>query len=307
MPNPTLVVMAAGMGSRFGGLKQVEPVGPNGETVLSYAIHDALNAGFDRIVFVIRKETEALFRERVGKFAEQQADTAYVFQELDELPNGHKAPQGRTKPWGTAHAVLCCKDAVRAPFAVINADDYYGQSSYVTLADYLRNACDTPETYEYCMVGFLLRKSLSSNGTVSRGVCTVDADDNLVDVVERTRIREFEGAAQYTEDDEQWITLPDDSLASLNMWGFGPSLFDELDERFANFLDARATEPKSEFFIPAVVSELLAEDRARVRVLRTDERWFGVTYREDLQSFRQAIRIKIREGIYPESLWDAPA
>ena len=307
MPNPTLIVMAAGIGSRFGGLKQIEPVGPNGETVPAYAIYDALKAGFDRVVFVIRKENEAVFRERVGKFAEERTDTAYVFQELDKLPNGYKVPQGRTKPWGTAHAVFCCREAVRAPFAAINADDYYGQSSYVMLADYLTTACDTPEVYDYCLVGFLLRNTVSANGTVSRGVCAVDADDNLVDVVERTRVREFNGTVKYAEGDEQWIALPDDSLASMNMWGFGQSFFDELEKRFVKFLDERSAEPKAEFFIPGVVSELLGEGRARVRVLRTDDKWFGVTYKEDLESFRQAIRSKIREGVYPESLWDAPA
>lgn len=307
MPDPTLVVMAAGKGSRFGGLKQVEPVGPNGETVLAYAIYDALKAGFDRVVFVIRKETEAVFRERVGKFAEQQADTTYVFQELDTLPDGCEVPQGRIKPWGTAHAVLCCKDAVRAPFAAINADDYYGQSSYAMLADYLANASDTPDMYDCCMVGFLLRNALSANGTVSRGVCRIDADDNLVAVVERTRVRAFDGVVKYAAANDQWIELPTDTLASMNMWGFTPSFFEAIEERFVKFIESRSTEPKAEFFIPAVVSELLGEGRARVRVLRTDEKWFGVTYKEDLESFRQAIRSKIREGVYPESLWDTSA
>ena len=303
MSDPTLVVMAAGLGSRYGGLKQVVPVGPNGETVTDYCVYDALRGGFSKVVFVIRKETESVFRERIGKSIEEHAETVYVFQELDNLPEGFALPPGREKPWGTAHAVLCCKDAVQEPFAAINADDYYGPYSYGILCDYLKQALDGLEGYDYCMTGFVVKKTLSPHGHVARGVCRVTGDNFLVEVTERTHIREINGAVKYAENDTRSVEIPSDSIVSMNMWGLTPSVFTELEARFARFLRERGSDPKAECFLPSVVNELIQEGRARVRVLPTNETWFGVTYKEDLTAFRQSIRERIRQGVYPERLW----
>lgn len=303
MPDPTLVVMAAGIGSRFGGLKQFEPIGPNGETVIAYAVYDALLAGFRKIVFVIREELEAAFRERVGKVVEQRADTAYAFQRLDRLPRGFGLPAGRKKPWGTAHAVLCCKDVVREPFAAINADDFYGRVSYRVLCEYLKNAQDRPGEYDYCMAGFVLRNTLSAHGHVARGICTVSPDGFLEDVVERTRIQEFDGVVRYAGADGRWRDLSAESIVSMNMWGFTPSFFNEVEARFIRFLEENGADPNAEYFIPTVVADLIREEKARVRVLKTDATWLGVTYRDDVGSFRQAIAKMIRQGVYPAPLW----
>ena len=304
MPDPTLVVMAAGIGSRFGGLKQVVPVGPNGALTLSYAVYDALQAGFTKVVFVITGEIESEFRERIGRAVEQRVDTHYVFQRVDQLPAGCSVPPGRTRPWGTAHAVLCCQDVVNEPFAAINADDFYGRSTFVSMAEYLRSAHDRPGEYDYCMAGFILKNTLSPHGHVARGICTVSADNCLIDVVERRRVRRLGDAVKYTVGDEQWIEIPADTIVSMNMWGFTPSIFGELDTRFARFLDAHGDDPVFEFFMPSVVADLVKENRARVRVLPTQELWLGVTYKDDVEGFRQAVREMIDRGIYPESLWE---
>ena len=296
MPNPTLIIMAAGLGSRYGGLKPLAPVGPHGEAALAYSIHDALKAGFGRIVFVIRKAMEAPFRESLGRAVEKTADTAYVFQELDRLPPGFRVPAGREKPWGTGHAILCCKEAVQTPFAVINADDFYGPTSYAALADYLKTAPS------YCMAGFILKNTLSPHGTVSRGVCEVTRDGFLVSVTERTQIRRGENSIQYADGPGRWVEIPGETIVSMNMWGFTPDIFGELERRFAAFLEKSGADLKAEYYLPSVVGELVREGKAKVRVLKSEESWFGLTYPEDLPAAQQAVRDLIRRGVYPDSL-----
>ena len=300
---PTLVVMAAGVGSRYGGAKQMEAVGPGGETVIDYCVYDALRAGFGKVVFVVRRAMAAEFRERVGRRVEARTETVYVCQELDCLPEGLRVPAGREKPWGTGHAVLCCREAVGEAFAAINADDYYGPESYRGLCAHLRQAQDGPEGYDYCMTGFEMRNVLSAHGHVSRGVCEVDGEGLLQGVTERTRIRRFADGVKYAGDDGGWVALRGDAVASMNIWGFTPSVFGELETRFARFVRERAGEAEAEFFLPGVVGELIIEGKARVRVLPTDEKWLGVTYKEDLEGFREAIARKIEERVYPERLW----
>lgn len=303
--NPTLIVMAAGIGSRYGGLKQVDPIGPNGEIVIDYAVFDALRAGFGKVVFLIRKDIEEVFRERVGSTIEKQVETIYVFQELSNLPPGFSVPPERKKPWGTGHAVLSCKDAVHEPFAVINADDFYGPGAFRALADYLRQARDPQGgAYDYSMAGYELENTLSEHGTVSRGVCEVTPDGYLAQVRERTKIQRFGDEVKYTENGEDWVVIPAHSTVSMNMWGFTPSFFKELDEIFPRFLKANIeTMSKVEFYLPYVVNQLLDEKKARVKVLPVQEKWFGVTYPEDRASVQEAIRGLVRQGIYPESLW----
>lgn len=303
--NPTLIVMAAGIGSRYGGLKQVDPIGPNGEIVIDYAVFDALRAGFGKVVFLIRKDIEEVFRERVGSTIEKQVETIYVFQELSNLPPGFSVPPERKKPWGTGHAVLSCKDAVHEPFAVINADDFYGPGAFRALADYLRQARDPQGgPYDYSMAGYELENTLSEHGTVSRGVCEVTPDGYLAQVRERTKIQRFGDEVKYTENGEDWVVIPAHSTVSMNMWGFTPSFFKELDEIFPRFLKANIeTMSKVEFYLPYVVNQLLDEKKARVKVLPVQEKWFGVTYPEDRASVQEAIRGLVRQGIYPESLW----
>ena len=304
MPKPTLVVLAAGIGSRYGGLKQIEPLGPNGEIIIDYSIYDALNAGFGKVVFVIKQDIEEALRERVGKTIEKRCETAYVFQRIGDVPEGFEAPPDRQKPWGTAHATLSCKNVVHSPFAVINADDFYGRSSYQTLCDYLKNAQDRGGVYDYSMVGYVLENTLTEHGHVARGVCTVDQDGFLVEIHERTRIEKFGEISKYTEGGEHWVEIPKGSIVSMNMWGFTPSLFSELEARFPRFLQKNSDNiQKAEYFLPDVVDDLLKETRATVKVLSTNERWYGVTYQQDKPRVKQAIRDLIRRGVYPENLW----
>ena len=304
MPEPQLVIMAAGIGSRYGGLKQIDPMGPSGEIIIDYSIYDALEAGFGRIVFIIRDYFEDEFRERIGNTAGKHAEVRYVYQETDIVPPGYTAPASRTKPWGTGHAILCAKSAVDAPSAVINADDFYGAHSFKVLYDYLTTAQDG-EAYDYCMVGYILENTLTEYGHVARGVCSVGPDGFLESVVERTKIRKFGETARYSEGGETWIDIPDASTVSMNLWGFTPSVYPELETRFAAFLDENINSPKAEFFIPTVVNQLLSEGKARVKVLPTDEKWFGVTYQEDKPKARTAIGEMIARGVYPEALWGA--
>ncbi len=299
MGGPALVVMAAGVGSRFGGLKQVAPIGPSGEITVAYSVYDALRAGFGRVVFIIRREMEEVFRDRIGRFVERQVSTDYVFQELDRLPPGFAVPSDRRKPWGTGHAILCCRETVREPFAVINADDFYGAAAYRALAGFLRE--DRAPT-DYAMVGFVLRNTLSPHGTVARGLCEVGADGFLRHIVERTEIGQRDGATGYVEAG-RWTPVSGDVPVSMNMWGFRPALFDELAPRFEVFLRANAENPKSEFYIPMVVGDLLREGRARVAVLPTADSWYGVTYQEDLPAVREAVATLVRQGRYPPALW----
>ncbi len=302
---PTLIVMAAGIGSRYGGLKQVDPIGPHGEIVIDYSIYDALRAGFGKIVFVIRRDIEEVFREKIGRTVEQRVDTVYAFQDLNNVPPGFPVPAERKKPWGTAHAVLSCQGLVNEPFAVINADDFYGAGAFQILAGHLRGACDVPgRPYDYSMVGYVLGNTLSEHGTVARGICTVTPDGWLVGVTERTKIQKIDGVVQYTEDGSHWTPIAADSIVSLNMFGFTPSIFTELAARFSALLVRNNTDlVKAEYFLPDVVNALLAENRARVTVLPTSEKWYGVTYPQDKPIVQQAIRERIAQGMYPEKLW----
>lgn len=303
MAEATLVVMAAGIGSRYGGLKQIDPVGPGGEIIIDYSVFDARRAGFDKVVFIIRKEIEAAFREKVGATIEQQIETAYAFQELDMLPDGYTLPEGRTKPWGTGHALLCAADVIDGPFAAINADDFYGPTSFAVLADYLKQARDANGVYDWSMVGFILSNTLSEHGHVARGVCTV-ADHQLVDIVERTKIQPFADGIKFSEDDgATWTPLDSQTFVSMNMWGFTRGYLDELAAGFGTFLDTQMQLPKSEYLLPTVVSELLQQQRAAVKVLPCHEKWLGVTYQEDKPSVVAAIRERVEAGEYPERLW----
>jgi UTP-glucose-1-phosphate uridylyltransferase len=287
----TLVVLAAGMGSRYGGLKQIDPVGPSGETVLDYAVFDALRAGFSRVVFVIRRDFEALFREKIGGRYAGRATVDYVFQSIDALPSGFTPPSGREKPWGTGHAVWCARDAITENFAVINADDFYGADSFAQLAGFLRGA----RGGNFAMVGFRLANTLSEHGTVARGVTTTSAVGELVSIVEQTGIASAEVGAGKRYSGEE--------IVSMNCWGFTPALFAGLDEQFREFLAARGTEPKAEFYLPGAVSTMIARRQAKARVLPTESTWFGVTYREDKPRVEAAIRELVQSGRYPARLW----
>jgi hypothetical protein len=305
--------MAAGMGSRYGGLKQIEPVGPSGEAIIDYSIYDALRAGFSKLVFILRKEIEQPFREAIGSRFEKRVAVEYVFQELDKIPAPFTVPAGRTKPWGTTQAILVAASAIREPFAAINADDFYGAASYRLLAQHLR-----PEVEDYAMVGFILRNTLSEFGSVARGICRVDAEDYLESIVEMTSIaqtgdtktRESQtsdspaGSAIRNTDAEGRVTLlTGNEPVSMNMWGFTPRIFPQLAERFEAFLRQNTADLKRECYIPSTVNDLLAAGQARVKVLRTPDSWFGVTYREDHPRVVESIRTLIRSGAYPERLW----
>jgi len=298
MNAPTLLVLAAGMGSRYGGLKQIDPVGPNGETIIDYSIYDALRAGFGKLVFVIRKDIEEPFRQVVGARFEKRVPVEYVFQELDALPPGFVVPEGRTKPWGTTHAILMAADAVREPFAVINADDFYGAEAYRALAGHLQSGAA-----DYAMVGFTLRNTLSDFGSVSRGVCTVTSDGLLKDVVEMTTIVRDGAHARNTDASGRVTSLTGDEPVSMNMWGFTPRVFEQLRALFAEFLARNATELRAECYIPSAVNELVSSAQARVRVLGSADSWFGVTYRDDQPRVAESIRRLIHDGRYPERLW----
>lgn len=308
MEKPILVVMAAGMGSRYGGLKQIDPVGSFGEAILDYSIYDAHQAGFDTVVIIIKEAIKKDFMETVGKRLEKApVEIRYAYQELDKIPEGYTVPADRTKPWGTCHAVLCAKDAIgNAPFAVINADDYYGQAAYKVIYDYLANHADD-EKYHYCMVGYELSKTVTDNGSVARGVCVSDAEGNLQTVTERTKIEKYEGGIHFTEDDgATWTDLADDTTVSMNLWGFNPSFLVETEKRFPAFLDQVliAKNPKAEFFLPSTVSALLTEGKATVKVLHSPDKWYGVTYAADKPVVVAALREKTEQGLYPaEGLW----
>ncbi len=295
--------MAAGIGTRYGGLKQIDPVGPNGEIILDYSAYDAIRAGFNRIIFIIRRDIEQSFRDKIGRSLEKRIDVAYVHQELTNLPAGFSVPDGRTKPWGTGHAVLSCRGAIDTPFAVINADDFYGATAYAALAPYLRQAHDRDGVGDYAMVGYELANTLSDNGSVARGICDVTPDGFLTNVTERTRIERVGEEIKYAEG-EQWFTLGPKTIASMNFWGFTPGFLDELDRGFAPFLRANADNIlKCEYFLPAVVDAAVKAGRARAKVLETAEKWYGVTYQEDRPLIQAAIRDMIAGAIYPADLW----
>ena len=303
---PILVVMAAGMGSRYGGLKQIDPVGSQGEAILDYSLYDAHKAGFDTAVIIIKEAIRKDFMETVGERLKKcPMEIRYAYQELDDIPAGYTVPEGRTKPWGTCHAVLAAKPYIHGPFAVINADDYYGPEAFKVIYDYLSTHTDG-EVYDYCMVSYLLKNTVSENGSVARGVCALNEDSTLHSVTERTRIETYEGGIHYTEDGgESWTDLPGETPVSMNLWGFGESFVKEADRRFARWLDENLEKNplKCEYFLPLVVSELIGEKKAAVKVLRSTDKWYGVTYREDKPVVVEAIAKKTADGLYPENLW----
>ena len=302
---PVLVVMAAGMGSRYGGLKQIDPVGSCGEAILDFSLFDAHEAGFETAVIIIKEAIREDFMSTVGKRLEKcPMEIRYAYQELDKLPEGYSVPEGRTKPWGTCHAVLCAKEAIDgAPFAVINADDYYGKDGYKLIFDTLSAAKDG-EKYDYCMVGYQLGNTVTENGSVARGVCQVE-NGLLTQVVERTRIEKTEKGIAYTEDGENWTKLPAETVVSMNMWGFTASYLEEVDARFADFLDNQAVKNpmKAEFFLPYVVECLLKENKATVKVMESPDKWYGVTYAADKPVVVAALKEKTAQGLYPNGLW----
>lgn len=302
MKDITLVIMAAGMGSRYGGLKQIDPVGDNGEIILDYSVYDAIEAGFDKVIFVIKHEIEEDFKAIMqGKF-EDKIKVEYAFQNIDNLPEGYSVPEGRVKPWGTGHAVLACDGMIDGPFAVINADDYYGKETFSLIYNELKN---TQAENEFCMVGFKVENTLTENGHVARGVCQTNADGYLTDIVERTKIAIRDGKIMFTEDDgESWTELEKGSTVSMNCWGFSNMMMTELKARFAAFLDRNKDNMlKCEYFLPFVVDELLKEGKVSVKVLDTTEKWYGVTYKEDKPVVVEALRNKVAQGVYPEKLW----
>lgn len=302
----TLVIMAAGIGSRYGGLKQVDPIGPNGEIIIDYSLFDARRAGIEHVVFIIRHDLEQVFKEKIGNRAEKYFKVSYVFQELDmALPPGFKVPAERTKPWGTGQAVLLCRPVILGNFLVINADDFYGYEAIKRLADYMRGVKDEPAHYNYAMVGYRLGNTLSEHGHVARGICKISEDGYLMDLRERTKVQKFPDGIKYTEDGQIWHPLSPDDIASMNIFGLTPSIFDELEARFHSFLNQPTTDLlKSEFYIPEVIGALAREKKAKVRVLTTEERWFGVTYQQDRPWVQAGLRQLIKEGRYPEKLWD---
>ena len=305
MAEPILLIMAAGMGSRYGGLKQIDPVGPDGEVILDYSIFDARRAGFKRVVFLIKHEIEADFRERVGQRIERFMDVRYAFQQLEKIPAPYTVPEGRVKPWGTGHAVLCCKELLDAPFAVINADDYYGPGAFQAAYDALVNKDNGG--HGYVMVGYRLENTLSDHGHVSRGVCDVDENGLLRGICERTHIIASCDGPLFTEDGETYRRLAPESLVSMNMWGFSPSLLDTLEKEFPAFLEkASAENPlKAEYFLPTVVDGMLHRGEATVRVLPCPDRWQGVTYPEDKPIVKAALARMAEDGLYPTPLWKA--
>ena len=293
MKKPVLVIMAAGMGSRYGGLKQMDPVDENGHIIMDFSIYDAIRAGFEKVVFIIKKENEALFKECVGDRVAKKMQVEYI------------VPEGREKPWGTGHAVLSCLSAVDGPFAVINADDYYGREAFQIIYDFLTTHQDD-EKYQYTMVGYYLKNTLTENGHVARGVCIADEEGKLTGITERTRIEKHAAGPAYTEDDgETWTKLPEDTIVSMNMWGFTSSILQELNNRFARFLEEnlRKNPLKCEYFLPFVVDELLKENKAEVTVLKSPDRWYGVTYKEDKPVVVEAIKNMRSAGLYPQGNW----
>ena len=306
MKKPVLVIMAAGMGSRYGGLKQIDPVDEDGHIIMDFSIYDAKRAGFEKVVFIIKRENEDDFKEAVGRRIEKVMEVAYVFQELSNIPDGFEIPQGRIKPWGTAHAVLSAIDEIDGPFAVINADDYYGRHAFQAIYDYLTTHEDD-EKYRYTMVGYRLKNTVTDNGHVARGVCGLNADKELVNVTERTRIEKRNGGIEYSENDgKTWTKIDGDTLVSMNMWGFTHSILEEIRDGFPAFLESGLKENplKCEYFLPAVVSTLLEEGRATVKVLESEDKWYGVTYKEDKPVVVAAVQELKDKGLYPQRLWE---
>ena len=301
---PTLVLLAAGMGSRYGGLKQLDGLGPNGETIMDYSIYDAIKAGFGKIVFVIRKDFEQEFREKVLSKYEGHIPAEVCYQSLDALPEGFTVPEGREKPWGTNHAVMMAKDLIREPFCVINCDDFYNRDSFMVIGKFLADLPDNA-TNTYAMVGFRVGNTLSENGTVARGVCSKDENELLTTVVERTEIMRIEGKVSYKDENGEWVAIEDNTPVSMNMWGFTPDYFAHSDAYFKQFLSdpKNQANPKAEFFIPLMVNELVNNGTSTVKVLDTTSKWFGVTYSADRQATVDRIQALVNEGVYPNKLF----
>lgn len=307
MKKPVLVVMAAGMGSRYGGLKQVDPVGNHNQLIIDYSIYDARRAGFETVVFVIKHEIEDTFKAAIGDRLSKVINVKYAYQQLDDLPEGYSVPEERVKPWGTAHAILAARKVVDGPFAVVNADDYYGPEGFKKIYDYLESHPDQPGCYEFAMVGYLLGNTVTENGHVARGICEEDSENYLTRVTERTRIEKDGADARFTENDgATWTHLSGNTIVSMNLWGFTESFLKEAEARFPAFLDkALAENPlKGEYFLPSVVTQLLEEKKARVKVLRSTDKWYGVTYREDKPVVVNAIAEMTANGLYPDKLWE---
>jgi Nucleotidyl transferase len=305
MKNTTLVIMAAGIGSRFGGgIKQLEPVGPNGEIIMDYSIYDGIEAGFDKVVFIIRKDLEKDFKEVIGNRMEKVVKVEYTFQEIDDLPDGFEVPEDRKKPWGTGQAILSCKGIVNEPFVVINADDYYGKEAFVKIHDYLVNAEDKKDKHDYCMAGFILGNTLSENGAVTRGVCKINKDSLLVDVEETSGIEKVNGKVIAPVIGGGVKEISESSYVSMNMWGFTPSILEELETGFVEFLsDLGDNAEKKEYLLPTIVDGLIKSGKADVKLLESKDRWFGVTYKEDKEIVVESFKKLILDGVYPEKLF----
>ena len=306
MKKPVLVVMAAGMGSRYGGLKQIDPVDKEGHIIMDFSIFDAVKAGFEKVVFIIKKENEQDFRAAIGDRLSEKIKVSYVFQELTNLPEGYVVPEGRVKPWGTGHAIMSCMGEIDGPFVVINADDFYGSHAFQVAYDYLTTHQDEEGIYRYMMVGYRLENTLTDNGHVARGVCEMDAQGYLADIHDRTHIEKRGNGAAYTEDEgKTWISISGDATVSMNMWGFSESILGELQSRFSAFLEENLKKNplKCEYFLPFVVDELLKEGRATVAVEKSQDKWFGVTYKEDKPMVMAAIQNLKDQGVYPAHLW----
>ena len=297
---PTLLILAAGMGSRYGGLKQMDELGPGGESIIDYSVYDAIQSGFEKVVFVIRKSFADAFKERFEPKLAGKIKTEYVFQELDDLPKGFSLPEGREKPWGTGHAILMAKEVINEPFAIVNADDFYGRGAYQQVFDFVAKSTNE---HEYAMVGYALNNTLSEHGTVSRGVCETDADSNLVNIVERTKIG-YEGEKVFFYEEDDKTELSGAEPVSMNFWAFKPNYFNYLEESFLEFLKEKGTEMKSEFYFNAVVDNLIKKGIASTKVIKTDAKWFGVTYKEDKPLVQEKLNNLIKDGIYPEKLWE---
>lgn len=306
MNKPVLVIMAAGMGSRYGGLKQIDPVDNEGHIIMDFSMFDAKRAGFEKVIFIIKKENEADFKEAVGDRMAKIMDVSYAFQELSDIPEGFEVPEGRVKPWGTAHAVLSCYDQIDGPFAVINADDYYGREAFQLIYDYLASNGDD-DKYRYTMVGYQLGNTVTDNGHVARGICDMNENGELVAIHERTRIEKREGGIAFTEDDgATWTFVPAETTVSMNMWGFTQSIMREIKDGFPAFLEKGLQENpmKCEYFLPSVVSRLVEADQATVAVLKSADKWYGVTYKEDKPVVMAAIQRMKEDGLYPMHLWE---
>ena len=297
---PTLVLLAAGMGSRYGGLKQLDPMGPNGETLMDYSIFDAIRANFGKVVFIIRHDIEEAFKTQIGSKYEKYIPVEYAFQSLDDLPGIFKVPEGRVKPWGTGHAIYAARNVVKGPFVLINADDFYGRDGYAKVGEFLSQSSKN----EFAMCGFLMKNTVSENGSVSRGICEIDSDGNLANVVEHTKIVKENGKYISNLDNGEKVEFPGDTVVSMNMWGFQDTLFDYLEELFIEFLNKKGNELKSEFYIPFVVDALVKAGKCTAKVLISESSWFGVTYPEDKPEVQKNLAKLIADGVYPEKLFN---